>query len=204
MAEGERDVRVCFVGDSYVAGVGDGSGLGWVGRLASHAHAAGLPLTVYNLGVRGHTAVDVAHRMPDEVTRRVKPGTDTRVVLAYGLNDVALDGGSVRVSAADTLAATSRSLEWLAAARIPVIFVGPPAIGDAGQDSRTEALDRLLAERAAAHDVEYVPVFGRLRDDAVWLREVRAGDGAHPGTPGYQRYFEAVREPLLQFLKDDR
>ena len=31
-----RDLRVCFVGDSYVAGVGDTAGLGWVGRLAGH------------------------------------------------------------------------------------------------------------------------------------------------------------------------
>ena len=200
MAEGERDVRVCFVGDSYVAGVGDGSGLGWVGRLASHAHAAGLPLTVYNLGIRGHTAVDVAERLPDEVTRRVKPGTDTRVVLAYGLNDVALAGGSVRVSAADSLAATSRSLGWLAASRLPAIFVGPPTIGEAAMDSRSEALDLLLAERAEAHAVGYVSVFGRLANDPVWLKEVRAGDGAHPGSPGYQRYFEAVREPLIRFI----
>lgn len=29
----EPDVRVCFVGDSFVAGVGDAQHLGWAGRL---------------------------------------------------------------------------------------------------------------------------------------------------------------------------
>jgi hypothetical protein len=74
------------------------------------------------------------------------------------------------------------------------------AIGDADRDSQTEALDRLQKERAEAHDVAYVSVFGRLVNDPVWLKEVRAGDGAHPGSPGYERYFEAVREPLTRFL----
>jgi lysophospholipase L1-like esterase len=49
------DVRVCFLGDSFVAGVGDPHCLGWAGRLAALSHARGLLLTVYNLGVRRDT-----------------------------------------------------------------------------------------------------------------------------------------------------
>ena len=56
------DLRVVFVGDSFVAGVGDPEGRGWVGRVVAAAHAAGLPLTAYNLGVRRETSADVLAR----------------------------------------------------------------------------------------------------------------------------------------------
>ena len=198
----DRDLRVCFVGDSYVAGVGDTAGLGWVGRLAGHAHAEGVPITAYNLGIRGDTSADVAARLPDEVSRRINPAAELRVVLAYGLNDVVLANGRPRLDPAGSLAATSRSLEWLASAGIPAIFVGPPAVGDPAQDSRTGSLDRLLAGGAAAHEVTYVSVFGYLAASQAWLKGVREGDGAHPGPAGYQEYFEAVRDPLMHFLTE--
>lgn len=35
------DLRVCLVGDSFVAGVGDPDHLGWVGRVAVRSHGAG-------------------------------------------------------------------------------------------------------------------------------------------------------------------
>lgn len=37
------DLRVCFVGDSFVAGVGDPEQLGWAGRVAARTHSAGRP-----------------------------------------------------------------------------------------------------------------------------------------------------------------
>ena len=35
VAEGRRDVGICFVGSSMTAGYGDPKGLGWVGRVVS-------------------------------------------------------------------------------------------------------------------------------------------------------------------------
>jgi acyl-CoA thioesterase-1 len=191
------DIRVCFVGDSYVAGAGDSSGLGWVGRLSGHAHARGLPLTAYNLGVRGDTSSDVAARLPGEVTRRANPAARTGAVLAYGLNDVVAG-----MDPEESVAATSRSLAWLGSARVPAVFVGPPAIGDSDLDSRTRELDQSLRDCAGSHGVAYVALCGSLAADPVWLAEVRAGDGAHPGPGGYQRYFELVRDPLTGFLAE--
>jgi lysophospholipase L1-like esterase len=195
-----RDVRVCFAGDSFVAGVGDGSGLGWVGRMTAHAQESGLPITAYNLGIRGNTSADVAARLPDEVSRRASPAASVRVVLAYGLNDVVLVDGQPRMAAEDSVAATSRSLSWLAASRFAAVLVGPPLLGDADIDARAGRLDGLLAECAAAHGRTYISVFRALAGNPVWLKEVREGDGAHPDAGGYQQYFEAVRAPLLDFL----
>ncbi|MDQ3850891.1 MAG: GDSL-type esterase/lipase family protein, partial [Actinomycetota bacterium] len=85
MPEG-RDQRVLFVGDSFVAGVGDESGLGWVGRVVAASYAGGHPITAYNLGVRGETSHDVAQRWRAEARPRVRPGTDCRVVFSLGSN----------------------------------------------------------------------------------------------------------------------
>jgi len=42
------DLRVCVVGDSFYAGVGDPYHLGWVGRVAARTQHLGLPLTAYS------------------------------------------------------------------------------------------------------------------------------------------------------------
>jgi hypothetical protein len=40
----QRDLRACFVGDSFVAGVGDPDHRGWVGRIIARTHHGGLPI----------------------------------------------------------------------------------------------------------------------------------------------------------------
>ena len=64
------DRRVFFVGDSFVAGVGDPEHRGWVGRLSERAQRAGAPITAYNLGVRRDTSDDICRRWMDEVAVR--------------------------------------------------------------------------------------------------------------------------------------
>ena len=65
------DRRVFFVGDSYVAGVGDPERRGWVGRAGgADATATACPITAYNLGVRRDTSDDIARRWAAEVAAR--------------------------------------------------------------------------------------------------------------------------------------
>ncbi|MGK8554371.1 GDSL-type esterase/lipase family protein [Nocardia gipuzkoensis] len=82
-----RDLWVCFVGDSFVAGVGDERCLGWAGRLGAAAHAEGVPLTAYNLGVRRQTSAEILDRWLIECSPRLPEGVDARVVLSFGVND---------------------------------------------------------------------------------------------------------------------
>ena len=96
------DRRVFFVGDSFVAGVGDPDHRGWVGRLAARSHQAGVPLTTYNLGVRRDTAV--CRRWPSEVAARRAPGCDERLVVSFGVNDTTVKGGTQRVRTARSVA----------------------------------------------------------------------------------------------------
>jgi hypothetical protein len=56
------DRRICFIGDSYVAGARDPEMLGWAGRVAAAAVADGMPMTFYNL-VATATLADGHHRV---------------------------------------------------------------------------------------------------------------------------------------------
>ena len=56
------DVRLCVFEDSFTAGVGDRTGAGWVGRVATAAQDPCWILTVYSRGVRRDASVDIARR----------------------------------------------------------------------------------------------------------------------------------------------
>ncbi|MGW4714936.1 DUF459 domain-containing protein [Nocardia sp. NPDC004260] len=181
-----RDLRVCFVGDSFVAGVGDPDFRGWAGRLASAAHAQGIPLTAYNLGVRGQTSAEIVRRFRAECAPRLPEGVDARVVLSFGVNDAMHENGGPRVAPDESAANLGELLAQAGERGWPVLMVAPPPIADDEHNARTAALDERFAQVCAASEVPYVRVHQPLRDSAVWAAEVRAGDGAHPGAAGYE------------------
>jgi acyl-CoA thioesterase-1 len=90
------EVHVLFFGDSHTVGVGDPSGLGWVGRVIAASHAAGVPLVAYNLGIRRETSQDVLRRWQVDAEARSYP-VDTKVVFAVGANDTTEEEGVLRV-----------------------------------------------------------------------------------------------------------
>ncbi|MFI9412013.1 DUF459 domain-containing protein [Nocardia gamkensis] len=180
-----RDLRVCFVGDSFVAGVGDPACLGWAGRLASDAHAQGVALTAYNLGVRRETSAAILRRFRAECAPRLPEGVDARVVLSFGVNDAVHENGGPRVPPDESVANLGELLAQAAERRWPVLMVAPPPIADDEHNARTAALDERFAQVCARSEVPYVRVHQPLRASAVWAAEVRAGDGAHPGAAGY-------------------
>ena len=65
------DMRLCFVGDSFVHGTNDPEYLGWTGRVSILAWARGHQLTCYNLGVRRDTSSEIAARWESESQRRL-------------------------------------------------------------------------------------------------------------------------------------
>ena len=91
------DLHVCFIGDSFVAGVGDPRHLGWARRLAARSARAGRPLTAYDLGVRRQTSRDISRRWLLECQQRLPDAADSRVVLSFGVNDATADGAGPRV-----------------------------------------------------------------------------------------------------------
>lgn len=193
-----KDLRVCFAGDSLVAGTGDETALGWVGRVAVAGIASGLDLTTYNLGVRGATSVQVARRLAIEARPRLTVGDDPRIVLSFGVNDTILEDGRQRATTAETLAALRSMRDRVAP--VPLLLVGPPAVDDDEQNARIRLLDAALEQEAAALGVPYVPAFAATAVASAWCHPVHEGDGFHPDAAGYALLADVVTPPILEWL----
>ncbi|RBY88410.1 GDSL-type esterase/lipase family protein [Blastococcus sp. TF02A-26] len=199
-----RDLRVCFVGDSFVAGVGDPEHLGWTGRLAAASEGAGLPLTRYVLGVRRQTSAEIAARWAAECAPRLTGDWEARVVLSMGVNDTTEEDGARRLDLARSVAALGEVLDGAATRGWPVLVVGPPAVADEDHNERTAALDDRFARTCTDRGVPYVPVVRTLVADPTWMRQVAAGDGAHPGAAGYALLADLVRPHWQEWLAGGR
>ncbi len=193
----ERDLRVCFVGDSFVAGIGDSSALGWVGRVTIAAFARGLPLTAYNLGVRRDTSVLISERIADEVRPRLAPAGDPRVILSFGVNDTVVEGSGPRTTTVDTLVAFERIRNTIDA---DLLLVGPTAVDDDRQNERIELLSSTLRATSVDAGIPFVDTFSATVADEVWRREVREGDSFHPDAAGYSVLAGVVTDPILDWL----
>jgi lysophospholipase L1-like esterase len=184
-------MRIAAVGDSFVNGTGDPEGLGWIGRACRRARQRGHDVTLYNLGVRGHTSAQVAERFEREAAVRLVPEHSSGLVFSFGANDGVIVDGRARVLPDETLRHARAILER---ARIlaPVLLVGPLPVGDEAVSDRAAALCQMLGALCREVGVPYLPVFDAMRRSAAWTGEVQAGDGAHPGARGYGELADLV------------
>ncbi|MDQ0792267.1 GDSL-type esterase/lipase family protein [Streptomyces sp. B1I3] len=185
------DIRVCFIGDSFVQGVGDPEHRGWVGRVLE---ATGGDVTAFNLGIRRNTSEDVLRRCRLEMLPRTLPGGDNRLVVSVGSNDTMHEDGTVRVDPARSVGNVASILDDCRRDAISPLVVGPPPVVDAGEEHlrRTAELADAMAALCRARHVPFIATTLELAGDPIWTREAMAGDGAHPGSAGYRRLAELV------------
>lgn len=184
-------MRICFVGDSFVNGIGDPECLGWTGRLIRNCWARGHEVTYYNLGIRRNTSEQIASRCKSEISRRLPEDIDGRVVFSFGTNDTTIEQGECRVPKDQSIANFRRILSE-AQSKYPTLMIGPPPILDSDQDQRTHQIDQAYSEHAKELDVPYLSVFQELRESTDWESEIRNFDGAHPQEKGYDQLASMV------------
>jgi acyl-CoA thioesterase I len=190
---GVRERYVMFFGDSHTVGTGDPEALGWAGRVAGAAIAAGVPVTSYNLGVRGQSSVEVAARWREEAEPRLPDdGSDSRAVFAFGVNDVSLRDGDLRCSREESLEALDAVLDGAAELEMRPFVVGPAAIDDEDANERIVDLSAAFGELCEERGAVFVPLVEGLQRSHLWRQEVAAGDGAHPGAYGYMEIARLV------------
>jgi lysophospholipase L1-like esterase len=182
-----QDLRLCCVGDSFTAGAGDETALGWVGRLSAAAWREGVPCTAYNLGVSGDTSADIRRRAEAEILARFL-GSEAdlqAVVFCFGANDTGLIDGLPQVDAAHTLDNARELLGW-AAARWRVLMLGsPPLPHDPAHDARLAALSAAMEPLCAELAVPFLPLHAPLSASAAWRAGALRNDGIHPDGAGY-------------------
>lgn len=177
-------LRLCAFGDSFVHGVGDDAGLGWIGRLCLSARRDGLDVTCYNLGVRRDTSADIRARWRREAAARLPPDVGRRLLFSFGVNDCVIEEGRPRVPP-EAAARNAAAILTDAAALGAPLMIGPPPIADAGVNDRVGALSVQFATLCRRLDIPYLDIFSPLAASSLWMAEVAAGDGAHPGAAGY-------------------
>jgi acyl-CoA thioesterase-1 len=179
------DHRICFVGDSFTQGTCDPEHRGWVGRVAAAARTAGFNITAYNLGVRRDTSRDVLKRWQTECAARLPANCSAYVVFSFGANDMTDEAGQLWVGE-DESVANFRAIIQAAGKQYTVAAVGPCPVGDPEQDGRILNLCSAYERAARALRVSYLPVAQHLLSNEIWLSEVAANDGSHPGAAGYE------------------
>ncbi|MFD3745631.1 GDSL-type esterase/lipase family protein [Nocardia sp. NPDC058633] len=186
-----EDLRICFIGDSFVQGIGDPEYRGWVGRVLI---ATGPAITAFNLGIRRNTSADVVRRCWREVDPRILPAADNRLVISFGSNDAVIEDGTVRVGRTQCLRNLDTLLTESRERAIHPLVIGPPPVVDGGEEhlERTADLADGMAQLCATHDVPFVATTRELAADPTWIREAGEGDGAHPGNGGYQRLADLI------------
>jgi lysophospholipase L1-like esterase len=192
--QSKPQIRICFVGDSFVNGTGDPECLGWTGRVCVNANKKGYDVTYYNLGIRRDTSSDIAKRWLQEVSLRLPKEYNSLVVFSFGLNDTTLENGKPRVSIAESIKNT-REILTQAKKLYPVLMISPaPYIEqqDPGRRRRTIDLSQQLALVCQDLDVPYLDVFSLLEKPSVWLHEAKANDGVHPQAGGYTEFARIV------------
>ena len=78
-----RDLPVCIIGDSFVAGYGDETGRGWTALLVDEGARVGLSLHTVVAGIGGDTSEMILDRW-DEVDRRRAAFPTTAVIAEFG------------------------------------------------------------------------------------------------------------------------
>jgi len=192
-----RDLRIAFLGDSFINGTGDPTCLGWAGRAGAALAADGDKVTYYNLGVRRDSSVEVLARWHTEALPRLPAITplgpvDRRLVVSFGVGDTLPERAHLHP---EQPAGNLRSLLREAGAldpSLPVFVVGPPPVADPEHTMRVRGLSAALGEVCGDLGVPYLPVVEDLHASPSWLAETKSGDGYHPGAAGYAELAELV------------
>lgn len=193
-----RDLRICFVGDSYINGTGDERCLGWIGRLCERRFSWDYRLSFYDLGIRGETTAQVRARWKAECEARLPEGADNRVVVQFGINDIGVVTGAGRKVEEDQTVEEAEVLIKEITEHYPVLWVGLPPANEACSPMKpSEGLEisfsqedaRALNDRfktcAEKLEVPYIDLLTPLSANRDYMGSLTRGDRMHCDGTGY-------------------
>lgn len=177
---GDRELRICVVGDELTAGVGDAKGLGWTGRVVARTSFPGRTM-VFTLGMPGESTTGLGARWEAETARRFgqDPDTDNRLVVALGRHD--LDSG---LSVARSRLNLANVLDVADTHRVSTFVVGPPP-GRPEDGERIAELSAAFSDVASRRRVPYVDTYTPLATHEQWLADLAQHGSTYPGQAGY-------------------
>ena len=188
---GKRAMRICFLGDSFVSGAYDFECLGWAGRICAAARMRGHDISLYNLGIRGETSVQLAAHWHNEASLRHNALQEVRLVFEFGMNDARDVNGKPQLDETESLAA-ARQILAKASGWKPALMIGPPPVNDDPRNSRVKSISEKLAGLCAELKVPYFDSHSTLQSTGIWLRDINEVDGTHPSAAGYAEWARLI------------
>jgi len=198
-------MKICFFGDSFTKGIGDDTGLGWVGRVCDVARSEGNVIQDYNFGVQGDTSADIIERWQEEAEQSLPDGQAGAVVFAFGTNDCAKGDDRRARLPQDERLRNVKAILTIATQKWPTLLIGPlPIADDAVANKRIADMSRHMGVLAKVRKVPYLDVFSTIQESDIWKNEALANDGAHPNSGGYTLVANLVSAwPAWQDLVSD-
>ena len=180
-----EDVRICYIGDSLVHGVGDPTLLGWSGRLSRISQSSKHYISHYNLGVIGDTSSNILERWELEANRRLPNFSINCVVFSFGLSDSIIENKRVRVSLIDSMK-NARAIIGRAKVKYNVAMVGPTSVIDEVHNARIKGYDDAYSTVCGMLGINYLSIFNILLNDMEWREDIKKNDNIHPTEKGYE------------------
>lgn len=190
----KKDIRIAFIGDSFVNGTGDPEYLGWTQRVCQHIqqHNQNIELTAYNLGIRRETSTNILKRWENEVKPRLIDGDKFILVFSFGVNDCVIINGKQRVDLKTSVENLKNILLKAKEKYDEVLFIMPPAINDANINSNIEKLIENYTKVCIDLKINYINKFDNLKIDPIWKKETSENDGSHPRSNGYKIFTSLI------------
>lgn len=203
----QQPLKVIALGDSLIYGFGDFVGGGWVERLRREwMSPQGAGHVLYNLGVRGDRALQVAQRLEQEFNCRgeLRNRVPDLILLSVGVNDSARLGKTTGKLYTD-LPAFRQHMEHLlevAQSLCPVLFIGMTPVDEAKMPFMDclyySHLDQYRYKEATLQacqqkNIPYLDIFDLwLARGTAWINTQLGEDGLHPNVSGYQSLFADI------------
>lgn len=209
-------MNVVFFGDSITQGYW-GIEHGWVDRIRRYfselLFAKDEYHGVYNLGVDGDIAEDIAKRIKVELQARIRSHHTVMpiVVIQAGINDQLDETVQLEEAVTEyklTLQAMINNIEGLYS---EIVFVGYPACEEKlttpvswgsyfYTNEKTKAYEDAMSEIAAKNNIQFIPVFGEFKKHLDENKDLLA-DGLHPNDAGHELIYQIVMPKLQEILK---
>lgn len=184
-----QDIHICYIGDSFVRGIGDPQNLGWCGRVY---YNDALNISYYNLGVGGDTSTNILKRWERQAKSRFAHDANNRVVFSFGVNDIVIQNTKQRVSSTQSEENLYQILSYAKTIYKDILMIGPPPIDDQEANVRIKKLDMLFSAICAQQNIPYLTIFEKLNQEPIWHQEVSSNDGAHPRAKGYTLFADII------------
>ncbi len=180
-----ENVRICYIGDTILNGIGDSTLLGWAGRLSRISQNSKHYITHYNLGVVGDTSSDIVDRWEIEVNRRLSNSSINCIVFSFGLSDSIIENKRVKVSLIDSMK-NARAIIGRAKVKYNVAMIGPTAVIDEIHNARIKSYDEAYSTVCGMLGINYLSIFKILINDIDWIEDIKKNDNIHPTEKGHE------------------